>query len=357
MELAKLFEPELSFSMNLPKISIIIVTWNGLHHLKNYLPSVCNTDYPNFEIIIADNASDDESITWINQHYPQCKIAALDENFGYAGGNNRAAELANGEILLFLNNDVEVTKDWLNEISKAFLNQSVAVVQPKIRSVRQNEQFEYAGAAGGYIDWLGYPFCRGRIFDTIETDNGQYDDKTEIFWASGAAFAIRKKVFEELNGFDPSFEFHMEEIDLCWRTLKSGYSIQYIPDSVVYHLGGGSMPENSPRKIYYNFRNSLLMLLKNLDRFVALKIFARLTLDGFSGIKFLYDGKPKNTVAVIRAHFAFYSLITSVIKKRKRYSVSNTQLIKSKLIYSRLIPYQYFICRKRTYKNLHFQNE
>ena len=354
MEHAKLFKQELHFFMESPKISIIIVTWNGLHHLKSYLPSVVKTDYPNFEIIIADNASDDGTKVWVKKNYPGCRIAELEENFGYAGGNNRAAEIADGDILLFLNNDAEVTPKWLQPISKAFQNKEVAVIQPKILSVQEKNKFEYAGAAGGFIDWLGYPFCRGRIFDTVEIDEGQYDDRTTIFWASGAAFAIRKSVFHQLSGFDTDFEFHMEEIDLCWRLLKSGYKIIYEPESVIYHLGGGSLSEDSPRKVFYNYRNSLLMLLKNLDRFVAVKILARLIFDGLSGLKFLLEGKPKSMVAIIKAHFSFYKLIASCARKRRSYSVNSQQLLKRKLIYSKLIPIQYFFVHKKEFTHLKF---
>jgi len=352
--LQNLFKPELIFFMNLPKISIIIVTWNGIRHLKKYLPNVTETDYPNFEIIIADNASDDGTDLWVNQTCPDCKIARLQKNYGYAGGNNRAAETADGDILLFLNNDVRVAPNWLHSIAKAFQNPEIAIAQPKIKSDRNPEMFEYAGAAGGFIDWLGYPFCRGRIFDTVEPDNGQYDDETEIFWASGAAFAIRKEVFGSLNGFDEAFEFHMEEIDLCWRALKSGYKTFYIPDSTVFHYGGGSMPEDSPRKVFYNFRNSLLMLAKNLDRHVAIKIFARLILDGLSGIKYLLDGNPQSTLAVIRAHFSFYRHLNSAISKRVRYPVKNKELAGRRLIFNKLIPLQYFLAKKNTFDKLSF---
>jgi GT2 family glycosyltransferase len=340
--------------MKPPKISIIIVTWNGLHHLKKYLPSVVETNYPNFEIIIADNASDDGTATWIENNYPGCKIAELKKNFGYAGGNNRAAKQAEGEIILFLNNDVKVTPKWLNPIAEAFQDPEVAIVQPKIRAERSPEMFEYAGAAGGFIDWLGYPFCRGRIFDTIENDNGQYDNKTHIFWASGAAFAIQKEVFNELEGFDEEFEFHMEEIDLCWRTLKSGYNAVYIPESTVYHYGGGSLPENSPRKVFYNFRNNLLMLTKNLDNYLVPKIFTRLVLDGLTGIKFLFEGKPENTFAIIKAHFSFYAHLHSAVNKRTDYPVSNRQLVTRKLIFKKLIPVQYFLAKNRLFQMLNF---
>lgn len=343
--------------MKPPKISIIIVTWNGLHHLKNYLPEVINTDYPHFEIIIADNASEDGTVSWVQENYPTCKIAMLEKNFGYAGGNNRAAKRADGDVFLFLNNDVKVSSNWLNSIAELFQSPEVAIAQPKLRSTRNPDAFEYAGAAGGFVDWLGYPFCRGRIFDTIESDQGQYDDRVPIFWASGAAYAIRRDVFNKLEGFDEEFEFHMEEIDLSWRALKSGYKAFYTPKSTVYHYGGGSMPESSPRKVFYNFRNSLLMLAKNLDRFVAMKIFARLMLDGLSGIKFLVDGKPKNMIAIINAHFSFYTHLRSAVSKRAKYPVSNRHLIKHNLIFGKLIPFQYFLAKKRTFSGLDFYND
>lgn len=343
--------------MDLPKISIIIVTWNGLHHLKKYLPSVFQTDYSNFEVIIADNDSNDATVAWVEKNFPDCKIAKMENNFGYAGGNNRAVDLAEGEILLFLNNDVEVTPQWLRPVSTAFADPDTAIVQPKIRSAKNREMFEYAGAAGGFIDWLGYPFCRGRVFNTIEPDTGQYDDKIHIFWASGAAYAIRKDVFEDLGGFDTEFEFHMEEIDLCWRTLKNGHNIVFEPNSVVFHLGGGSMPADTPRKVFYNFRNSLLMLLKNLDRFVAPKIFTRLVLDGLSGVKFLFDGKPENTIAIFKAHFSFYKKFALTLKKRGHLAISNRQLMSRGLIHSKLIPIQYFWRQKKRYAQLRLMDK
>ena len=259
--------------------SIIIVTWNGIRHLKRYLPSVVETDYPDFEIIIADNASTDGSKQWIQEQFPQCKIITFDKNFGYAGGNNRAVKYASGDVLLFLNNDAKPESDWLKALDFRFQNSSADILQPKIKSVESPEMFEYAGAAGGMIDRLGYPFCRGRIFDHVEKDTGQYDEPANIFWASGSAFAIKKDLFLDAGGFDEDFEFHMEEIDLCWRCLKMGKTILYEPKSVVYHLGGGSMDAESPRKVFYNFRNNLNMLTKNLDRFLIPKIIMRLLLE------------------------------------------------------------------------------
>jgi len=230
------------------RFSIVIVTWNAIELLKRFLPSVAETDYDNFEIVIADNASEDETRDWINKHYPQCKVITFDRNYGYAGGNNRAVKYCSGDIIIFLNNDVRTDSKWLTNLNNAFSDPSVSIVQPKIKSVEQSDHFEYAGAAGGFIDWLGYPFCRGRIFDTVEIDKGQYDQTVKIFWASGAAYAIRKNLFEELSGFDEDFEFHMEEIDLCWRAWRNGALIKFEPKSVVYHQGGGSLPWEIPGK-------------------------------------------------------------------------------------------------------------
>lgn len=338
--------------MRYHSFSIIIVTWNALHHLQRFLPSVVETDYPDFEIIIANNSSGDKTAEWVEQHFPQCKVVTFDRNYGYAGGNNKAVKYAANDILVFLNNDVSTDPGWLHGLNMAFRNKDVSVVQPKIRSVLHPGYFEYAGAAGGFIDWMGYPYCRGRVFDHIEKDEGQYDDPTDIFWASGAAFAIRKELFLQTGGFDDAFEFHMEEIDLCWRCLKMGKKIRVEPGSVVYHLGAGSLVKSSPRKVFYNYRNSLLMLLKNLDRFVLLKILFRLVLDGISGTRSLLYGKPAETGAIIRAHFSFYSLILPTLRKRKSIKKSAGSGSYKSLILNRLLIVQYFIKGKKTYPKL-----
>lgn len=336
--------------MSKPTFSIIIVTWNGLHHLRQYLPSVVKSEYPDFEIIIADNASTDETKTWVAKEFPRCKVVTFDKNYGYAGGNNRAVKYANGNILLFLNNDVKPDKHWLTHLEKGFKDPSIAVVQPKIRSIENPEMFEYAGASGGYIDKLGYPFCRGRIFDTVERDFGQYDQQVDLFWGSGAAYAIRKDIFTKAGGFDEDFEFHMEEIDLCWRVQKLGYRITSQPSSVVYHLGGGSLPSTSARKVFFNYRNSLVMLVKNLDEFPWVKIFIRLCLDGVAGIRFLLTGKPGNCFAIIRAHFAFYGQIVSALKKRKH--IADISSNNTPIIYQNYILLDYFIKKKKTFLEL-----
>jgi len=333
--------------------SIIIVTWNGIHHLKNFLPSVLKTDYPRFEIIIADNASDDGTKGWLEEHAPECRIITFDANHGYCGGNNRAVPYSNGDILLFLNNDVRVEPGWLNALNRSFKDKETGIVQPKIRSHQSPDYFEYAGAAGGMIDWLGYPYCRGRLFEHVEKDNGQYDDETDIFWASGAALAVRKELFEELGGFDEEFEFHMEEIDLCWRAWRRGNRTRFQPESVVYHLGGGSLPMGSFRKVYYNYRNSLMMLTKNLKSHLISKLFLRLCLDGISGIRSLLRLKPNETFAIIRSHFAFYTRLPSMLKKRRALQIeSESSEDISPPIHQKLIITEAFIRGKQTYSEI-----
>jgi len=334
--------------------SIIIVTWNGLHHLKNYLPSVVATNYPDFEIIIADNASTDGSIEWINKNHPKCKIASLDNNYGYAGGNNRSAKFATGEVIVFLNNDAKPEPNWLQELNESMNETQADILQPKIKSLNEPDYFEYAGAAGGYIDWLGYPFCKGRLFETIEKDVGQYDQIDTIFWASGAALTIKKEVFIELGGFDENFQLHMEEIDLCWRALRRGKSIYYSPKSIVYHLGAGSLSETSSTKTFYNYRNSLLMLTKNIENHLCLKIVLRLLLDGLAGMRFLFKGLPKHTLAIIKAHFSYYSLLKDTLHSRKYLQNNQSSTIPDNLIYPKLVLIEFFLKQKKKFSELDF---
>ncbi|WP_069131269.1 glycosyltransferase family 2 protein [Rhodohalobacter halophilus] len=338
-----------------PFFSIIIVTWNALHHLKRFLPQVAKTDYPNFEIIIADNASDDGSVEWVKQQFPEVRVATFDRNYGYCGGNNRASKEAKGDILIFLNNDAYPDPHWLAGLESIFQKKEVGVVQPKILSVEQPDYFEYAGAAGGFLDKMGYPFCRGRIFDYVEKDEGQYNTPSEIFWASGAALAIRKTLFERLGGFDEDFEFHMEEIDLCWQVHKSGYTVMYQPESIVYHLGGGSLPMGNPRKVYYNYRNNLLMLTKNLDGNPFFRIFGRLVLDGVAGIKAILSGNLKDTWAIIRAHFALYGSLTLTLNKRRELKAKLTATTPTHLVYQKSIVADYFLKGKKRFSELKFR--
>ncbi|MEQ9266181.1 MAG: glycosyltransferase family 2 protein [Balneolaceae bacterium] len=330
--------------------SIIIVTWNGVEHLKTFLPSVVETNYDDFEIILADNASTDDSVEWVTSNFPTVKIASFDDNYGYTGGNNRAVPFAEKEILIFLNNDVKVDPEWLHGISSAFESDSaIAAVQPKILSFEEPEYFEYAGAAGGYLDRFGYPFCRGRLFDSFEKDEGQYDTIKEIAWASGAALAIKKDVFESLNGFDEDFQFHMEEIDLCWRTCNSGYKISYTPNSTVYHLGGGSLPMGSSRKVYYNFRNNLFMLIKNLPaNELWYKLPFRYKLDIIAAWRSLLTGKSNEFTAIARAHKDFIFGFRTMYRKRKLTPNKSGSTILSPVF----LIWQYFVKGKRRFSDL-----
>lgn len=316
-----------------------------------FLPSVTSSNYPDFEIIIADNASDDGSAAWVKSNYPECKVVTFDDNHGYCGGNNRAVKYATGNVLVFLNNDVETDPDWLTALDHTFTDQNTDIVQPKIRSVENRNSFEYAGASGGFLDWLGYPFCRGRLFDNVEEDRGQYNNPTEIFWASGAAFAVRKEWFMKTGGFDEDFEFHMEEIDLCWRSHRLGAKVMVNPESVVYHLGGGSLPMGSPRKVFYNYRNSLVMLAKNLEKAPFLKILLRLLLDGVAGVRSLIQGRPGETLAILKAHFSFYSRLPGILAKRKKLKNSAQKSVQH-LMYPRLIIFQFFLKGFKTYREL-----
>lgn len=334
--------------------SIIIVTWNALQHLKNYLPSVAQTEYPNFEILLADNASTDGSVTWVKEHYPSVKVVTLDKNYGYCGGNNRAVSHANGDILLFLNNDVEVQANWLHPLSDCFKqNPETGAAQPKMLSYTQPDFFEYAGAAGGFIDKHGFPFCRGRIFDTLEKDQGQYDESGQIFWASGAALAIRKELFQELGGFDEDFEFHMEEIDLCWRLQNQGHEVRYCPQSVVYHLGGGSLPMGSPRKVYYNYRNNLRMIWKNSSRGSLLKRFAaRYMLDIIAAKRSLFTGQWKEFSAIFRAHADFWRTFSQT--NQKRHHLQQERLISEDpgTVFPASIIWEYFVKKHTAFEDL-----
>ncbi|AXJ01218.1 hypothetical protein CYPRO_1968 [Cyclonatronum proteinivorum] len=304
-----------------PLVSVIVLNWNGSHHLRTYLPSLLRTDYARLEIIVADNASEDDSLAVLTREFPEVRVLAFEENFGYCGGNNRAAAAASGDLLVFLNNDVRVEPNWLKPLTLLFERYpKLAAAQPKIRSDRNPAFFEYAGAAGGMLDQLGFPWCRGRVFDKLERDVGQYDDyPAEIFWASGAALCVRKKLFLEMGGFDEAFRLHMEEIDLCWRLQRAGWEIRLCPESVVWHWGGGSLAQGNPVKTYYNFRNSLAMLTKNYREGALLPVLAaRLCTDALAGMRFLFQGEPAHQRALFRAYRDFYQNITYWLEQRAR---------------------------------------
>lgn len=327
------------------RIAVVILNWNGILLLEKFLPSVLQYS-PEAVIYVADNASTDDSISYLEAFFPSVTIIKNDSNLGFASGYNEALKQVNADIYALVNSDIEVTENWLKPILETFENESnTAIIQPKILDYKRKEYFEYAGAAGGFIDQYGYPFCRGRIFDTLEKDNGQYDDAREIFWASGACFFIRSSVYKALHGFDDNFFAHQEEIDLCWRAINNGYKIKYISRSVVYHVGGATLQQGHPTKTYLNFRNSLLMLTKNLPKEKLYPILAgRMILDGIAGVQFLFQGKFKHFWAILKAHGAFYILFPINYKNRNEFQQTTYYTVKS-------IVYLYFIRKIKVFND------
>ena len=299
------------------KIAVVILNWNGKKLLEKFLPSIMAYS-EDANIYVADNASTDDSIQFLKTNYQNITILRNSINGGYAQGYNEALKKIDTDIFCLLNSDVEVTPNWLSAIKIAFKDDvRTSIVQPKILDFKDKSSFEYAGAAGGYIDKYGYPYCRGRIFNTIEKDKGQYDTNEPIFWASGACLFIKKKVFGELNGFDESFFAHMEEIDLCWRAYNLGYTAKFIPNSIIYHVGGATLQNTNPKKTYLNFRNSLYTLVKNAYGNLFMLVLTRLILDGIACFKFLFELKFLHIYAILKAHISFYMVLPKLLKKRK----------------------------------------
>ncbi|MDY8135500.1 glycosyltransferase family 2 protein [Aquimarina sp. 2201CG5-10] len=329
------------------KTAIVILNWNGRSLLEQFLPSVI-AHSKEADIYLADNASTDESIQYVKATFPEIQIVKNEVNGGYAKGYNDALTKIDADLYCLLNSDVEVTKDWLVPVIEAFENFSdVAAIQPKILDYKKKTHFEYAGAGGGFIDGFGYPYCRGRIFDTLEEDHGQYNDTIPIFWASGACLFVRKSVFEEVGKLDEDFFAHQEEIDLCWRILNRGYKIIYVGASTVYHLGGATLTNMNPKKTFYNFRNSLYLTVKNVKGSrIWWIIFTRLILDGIAGVKFLLEGKLSHTIAIIKAHFSFYRNLPKIVKKRKKHA-------SQKKYYSvSFVVWQYYILKRKLFNQL-----
>ncbi len=329
------------------KVAVVILNWNGKDLLAKFLPSVLeNSDEAT--IYVADNASTDDSVEFLKDNYPQVKIIQNKVNGGYAQGYNEALSSLTEDLFVLLNSDVEVTPGWLPPLIKEFESDSkLFAAQPKILDYKNKDSFEYAGAGGGFLDKLGYPFCRGRVFNELERDNGQYDDVIPIFWATGACLAVRKTAFEEVGGFDEDFFAHQEEIDLCWRMQTAGGIIKYIGTSAVYHVGGATLAAANPKKTFYNFRNTLLVLVKNVKGGkVWWLIFQRLVLDGIAAIQFLFQGKGRHFMAVIRSHFSFYGLLPKFLQKRKKTA--------GKLQYFTIksVVWNYFILKKRNFNEL-----
>ena len=332
------------------RVAVIILNWNGEKLLREFLPSVVkNTNSDLGRVVVVDNHSTDDSWICLEQEFPDVERVLFEDNFGFAGGYNRAIEMIEAEYVVLLNSDVEVAPGWLEPLVAVLdRDERVAAVQPKILAYRDKKKFEYAGAAGGYIDYLGFPFCRGRVMDTTERDDGQYDDEVDVFWATGASLCIRRDVYRAAGGLDEAFFANMEEIDLCWRLKNGGYTLKVVPSSVVYHLGGGSLPMNHPRKLFLNYRNNLLMLHKNLCAKQRKKIFfARVLLDTMAGGLFLLKGQWSNTRSVIRAYKAFREM-------RKAYPVPESSISLSG-IYPRSIVLEYFLRGKKKFSDLNFK--
>lgn len=332
------------------KVAIVILNWNGKDHLEKFLPSVCLSTYPNLEIIIGDNGSTDNSIPFIKGNYPALKIIETGANLGFAEGYNQVLRNVEADYMVLLNSDVEVTSNWIEPVITLMeADPSIAACQPKICSYDQKDEFEHAGAAGGFIDKFGYPFCAGRILDTTEIDHGQYNNSKEIFWASGAALFVRTEAWNNVQGFDKDFFAHMEEIDLCWRLKALGYKIWYCSHSIVYHVGGGTLHKENPFKTYLNFRNNLFMLQKNLPFWQALFVISvRFWLDFLALLHFLVQGKRKDAKAVSKAHINFLRNFRKTVAKRKQIKKAKS----TSNVYNGSIIWFYFIKGKKKFSQL-----
>jgi len=342
--------------INHRKVAVVILNWNGALLLEKYLPSVIRYSAgPGVEIVVADNGSTDDSVATLRNDFPEIRILELDRNYGFAEGYNEALKEVEADYFVLLNSDVEVTEKWLDApLRRMESDHRIAVVQPKILDFRKRDHFEYAGAAGGFIDKYGYPFCRGRILNRTEKDEGQYNHPSPVFWASGACMFVKADLFKENGGFDPDFWAHMEEIDLCWRLKNRGYTIWFEPQSVVYHLGGGTLNYNNPQKVYLNFRNNLLMLLKNLPRKDFLFYMPlRIILDGVAALKFLAGLNGHSFLSVLKAHAFFCCHFATFYKKRKALLPLTTHS-SHKEIYKNSIMFRFFIQKKRKFSELHY---
>ena len=333
--------------------AVIILNYNGVHFLEKFLPSV--TQYSTgHRVIVADNASTDSSLAFLSEHYPEVEIIVLPQNYGFAKGYDEALKHINNPYSILLNSDVEVTPHWIEPILELMeSNAQIAACQPKIRAYHRKDYFEHAGAAGGFVDMLGYPFCRGRILDQVERDEGQYDDMIPIFWATGACFFVRTEVYRALGGFDAIFHAHMEEIDLCWRIHAAGYQIYYYPDSVVYHVGGGTMPASNPRKTYLNFRNSTGVLFKNAPfPQVLWKVPLKIGLDLLAAGWFYAQGQHQNGSAVIKAIADFLRYLGEWRKRRQAVTVKGFS--DQNIIMPRLLVVNRYLRGRKKFSQLRF---
>ncbi len=339
-----------------PKIAIVILNWNGANLLQQFLPSVIQfSKGGSTEIIVADNGSTDESIPILRNKFPDVTIIDLHQNFGFARGYNETLKQIEADYFVILNSDVEVTAGWLESpIRLMEADKKIAAVQPKILSYNQKTHFEYAGAAGGFIDRFGYPFCRGRIFDEVEKDSGQYDEIADIFWATGACMFVRSDLFREVGGFDADFWAHMEEIDLCWRLKNRGYRIVFTPESIVYHVGGGTLSYDNPQKLYLNFRNNLWLLYKNLPAnqlFYILSI--RMILDAVAAIKLLAEFNFNGIRSILKAHYHFYWSLPVLNRKRKQ-AGQNDSIRPTTGKLAKSIVFQFYVHNRKRFSEIQF---
>lgn len=336
-----------------PKVAVVIVHWNRRELLERFLPALMKTTYPNVEIVVADNSSDDDSLAFLSENYPAIKVVLNDKNYGYAGGYNQSLQHVDADYYVLLNNDIEVPPGWLEPIIDVMSNDTkIAAAQPKVLDYNNHKKFEYAGAGGGYIDVFGYAFCRGRLFEVLETDNNQYDETTSVFWSTGACMIVQAKVFKQLGGFDEHFFAHMEEIDLCWRMQLAGYKLKIVPQSTVYHVGGGTLNKQSPQKTYLNFRNNLIMLTKNLPLSTLCWLIPfRAVLDLLGSIFFMMNGLPKYSLAVHKAHVHYFFQFGKWWRLRKQ-NTSFKPLHKLMGVYNGSVVWEHFIRKVKYFSEL-----
>ena len=334
-----------------PSVAVVILNWNGKRLLQQFLPSVVNSNYPNLQIVVGDNCSNDGSVEFVKTNYPLITVLQNKRNYGFAEGYNRVLAQVTADYYVLLNSDVEVPEDWITPVINLMeADEQIAAAQPKIKWQLDKTQYEYAGAAGGFLDKYAFPFCRGRIFDAVEKDLAQYDDVKEVFWASGAALFIKSTAWKAVGGLDGDLFAHMEEIDLCWRLKNKGYKVMFCPDAEVYHVGGGSLNATNPFKTFLNFRNNLVIMQKNLPKAEVFQmIFIRFFIDFAALIHFLIKGETKFAWAVSKAHVDFFKRLKETNRKRTTVQLPYYQ---HKGVLQSSIVYNYFIKKIKCFSHL-----
>lgn len=332
-------------------LAVVILNWNGVAFLQKFLPSVVEYSKP-YRVVVADNASTDSSLAYVKEHFPQVELVVNASNGGFAKGYNDALKRIKASYYILLNSDIEVSPNWIEPLVEVMKNNDVAGCQPKILSFSDKSRFEHAGASGGFLDKDFYPFCRGRIFEETEVDELQYNTNEEIFWATGACMLIRAELYHAVGGLDEDFFAHMEEIDLCWRLKRIGYTFMVVPSSKVYHVGGGTLNYMHPKKTYLNFRNSLYMIAKNYEGWVGGKIFRRLCLDGLAAIRFTLNGQLTHLKALVKAHIDFYKQWKKLKQKRAQFESNNIIRFNKKGLYTKSILWSHFVQKKKVFSKL-----